>query len=168
MRPIVLEESAFKGAPSSGIYVLIIQVARQTGVAVGRWGKATFPAGFYAYVGRSSRGLAGRIARHARREGKRMHWHVDYLLEEAEPLEAWILPLESGECRTADLLERRGGRRSGLEGFGASDCRCAGHLLYMGTLRPAPEDWLPAHLVKTLYVAPDRVTRVKAERASRE
>ena len=123
--------------PESGIYVLIIKARALRGFTAGAWGPADLEDGYYAYVGRAKRGLPARLARHARREDKRLRWHVDYLLKVADLKEAWIYPLRTGECAMARRLEREGARRKGLEGFGASDCRCPGHLLFMGRRRPS-------------------------------
>jgi Uri superfamily endonuclease len=119
-----------------GIYVLIIRVRARKGFTAGAWGPADLEDGYYAYVGRAKRGLPARLARHARREGKRLRWHIDYLLETADLREAWIYPLGKGECATVSHLEKEGAVREGLKGFGASDCRCPGHLLYMGRRKP--------------------------------
>ena len=126
--------------PERGIYVLIIEVRALRGFPAGAWGPADLKGGYYAYVGRAKRGLPARLARHARRKGKRLRWHIDYLLEMASLVEVWILPLSSGECALACRLEEEGASREGLKGFGASDCRCPGHLLYMGSGRPSRPD----------------------------
>jgi len=123
--------------PESGIYVLVIKARARKGFSAGAWGPADLKDGYYAYVGRAKRGLPARLARHTRREGKRLRWHVDYLLEVADLKEAWIFPLSLGECAMARRMEKEGARREDLEGFGASDCRCPGHLFYMGRRRPS-------------------------------
>ncbi|NPV60294.1 MAG: GIY-YIG nuclease family protein [Actinobacteria bacterium] len=127
---------AWPALPDEGIYVLLVRVPEARVVEVGALGRLDFKPGFYAYVGRAKRGLRARLARHARGEGKRMRWHIDYLLETAVLEEAWALSLEAGECETASRLEAGGARRDGLRGFGSSDCRCPGHLLHLGELRP--------------------------------
>ena len=123
--------------PETGIYVLIIMVRTLKGFTAGAWGPVDLKDGYYAYVGRAKRGLPARLFRHSLREGKRLRWHVDYLLEIADFKESWIFPLELGECTMASRLEGEGAGREGLNGFGASDCRCPGHLLYMGRKRPS-------------------------------
>jgi sugar fermentation stimulation protein A len=123
--------------PQSGVYVLIMKSRTWEGFNAGAWGPADLKGGYYAYVGRAKKGLSTRLARHARREGKRLRWHVDYLLEAADLKEAWIFPLNYGECALASRLEKGGTSREGLRGFGASDCHCPGHLFYMGRRRPS-------------------------------
>ena len=124
--------------PGEGIYVLLLRVPEARGVEAGALGRLDLRPGFYAYVGRARQGLTSRLARHARREGKRLRWHVDHLILAAEVEEIWVLPLEAGECETAARLAGGGAGREGLRGFGASDCRCPGHLLYLGTRKPLP------------------------------
>ena len=91
----------------------------------GGLGEVELGPGCCFYVGRARRGLAQRVARHAR--GGALRWHVDYLRREAGV--AGVLTTASlEECGLAAAL-------AGLEGarvvprFGASDCRCAGHLV---------------------------------------
>lgn len=127
-----------QGLPQSGIYVLIVHILGTETISAGALGALEMRGGYYAYVGRARRGLPARLARHARREGKRLHWHIDYLLEAATLQEIWVFPLGIGECELAARLEEGGASREGLLGFGASDCRCAGHLLYMGKRKPVP------------------------------
>ncbi len=126
------------GDGDAGIYALLIRVGARRTLEAGALGSVELRRGYYAYVGRASRGLAARLRRHARREGKRLFWHVDHLLASARLSEIWVFPLSRGECELADELERGGGRRDGLRGFGSSDCRCRGHLLYLGARRPVP------------------------------
>ena len=123
--------------PQSGIYILLIEARALRGFSAGAWGPVDLKKGYYSYIGRAERGLPARLARHARREGKRLRWHIDYLLEAADVKEAWIFPLHVGECALARRLEEEGASREDLGRFGASDCRCPGHLLYMGRRRPS-------------------------------
>ncbi|AEH24294.1 GIY-YIG nuclease family protein [Pyrococcus yayanosii] len=75
-------------------------------------------AGYYVYVGSAMNSLEGRIARHFRKE-KRPHWHIDYLLMQAELLRAYLVPSEK---RIEEELSR-GVAEFGepVPGFGASD-----------------------------------------------
>ena len=67
---------------NKGVYYLIMKLDKAREIAVGRKGPLRFPAGFYCYVGSAMNSLEKRIARHVARE-KRMHWHIDWLLEHA-------------------------------------------------------------------------------------
>ena len=108
-----------------GLYVLELVLLRKVAVKIGRLGRCEFPAGAFWYVGSARRGLAARIARHTRRS-KKLHWHIDYLLARARLVRVWVWPETTlSEC---ELTERLGGERA-VPRFGASDCRCPGHLL---------------------------------------
>ena len=124
--------------PESGVYVLVIRVRSGREIEAGALGRLRLRRGYYAYVGRARRGLSARLRRHRRGEGKRVRWHIDYLLDRACLEEIWVMPLAAGECALAAGLEGEGASREGLRGFGSSDCRCAGHLLYLGGTRPHP------------------------------
>lgn len=67
-----------------------------------------------------------------------MRWHIDYLLDVARIVEVWVFPDRLEECAIASLLVAEGGDHAGLHGFGSSDCRCEGHLVYFGARRPSP------------------------------
>lgn len=117
-----------------GTYVLILELEQAAAIQVGALGRFDFQAGRFGYVG-SAQGLGGlraRIRRHARPPGeKRTHWHIDYLLDGSQLREAWWeVGRGRGECRWAEILSRSGSRYP--QGFGASDCRCAGHLIFLG------------------------------------
>lgn len=115
-----------------GSYVLALDLAGDTRLTVGRLGTFEFPAGRYLYFGSALNGLEGRVRRHLRRD-KKLHWHVDYLSAAANIAEVWWA--ESGErleCRWAAAALKEGGEAI-ARGFGSSDCRCATHLLYIGS-----------------------------------
>ena len=135
----------------SGIYVLVIDVRSTINIAAGALGELELNRGYYAYIGRAKKGLAARLARHARSGDKQLHWHIDHLLERADLEEVWIFPLRTGECELAGRLEAEGAGRAGLRGFGSSDCRCPGHLLYLGRRKPrAPADVISVNAVRGL------------------
>lgn len=113
-----------------GTYVLVIEATRAATIEVGALGDRTFEAGAYAYVG-SAFGPGGfsRVDRHrelAAGDRETRHWHVDYLLgHPATRLEAAItFPDADRECELAAALPGEP-----VDGFGASDCDCAAHLL---------------------------------------
>lgn len=137
-----LASRALRELPQSGVYVLVAGVGRERTLRHGVLGDLRMRPGYYAYVGHARRGLPARLARHALagKQGKRLFWHIDYFLEMSSLEKVWLYPLEVGECSLATALEERGGDRGGLAGFGSSDCRCPGHLLYFGEKRPLPGD----------------------------
>jgi len=114
----------------SGTYVLVIDVPRSMSIEVGALGERTFDAGAYVYVG-SAFGPGGfsRVERHrelAAGERDTRHWHIDYLLgRPATTLETAITFSDADrECELAAALPG-----TPIDGFGASDCECTGHLL---------------------------------------
>jgi Uri superfamily endonuclease len=114
-------------APPSRLYVVATWVPRRETIAVGSLGPVEFMRGWYAYVGSARRGRQARVARHMR-VAKPLRWHADYLFTRY-PATRWALydgPLD--ECRLLERLIQVAGAARGPAGFGAGDCRCAGHL----------------------------------------
>jgi Uri superfamily endonuclease len=62
-----------------GTYALIIELASDERISVGKLGKINFKKGYYLYVGSGQNSLEARIARHLRKRKKKF-WHIDYLL----------------------------------------------------------------------------------------
>ena len=133
-----------------GSYILLIKLPKERNLSVGKLGYINFPEAFYAYVGSAMNGFKVRLAHHLR-EKKKPHWHIDYLLNEAEVLEIILCPSEPFAFRHSDPewsegAESRSALRS-LRGecfiahalakefqsipcFGASDCKCDSHLYF--------------------------------------
>ena len=116
-----------------GTYALLIGVTQETEINIGKLGLVELPAGRFIYIGSAHGpgGLAGRIHRHMRPASqKRLHWHIDWLLQEASLLQAWWVESESDlECTWARSLSLV--CEHGFLGFGASDCNCASHLFFL-------------------------------------
>lgn len=126
--------------------MLILRLPRPMIIRVGRLGHFQFPAGWYAYVGsaRGPGGLAARVSRHLR-SPKPPRWHVDYLRDYAQPIETWYATgALKRECTWAQTLSGLASASIPAPRFGASDCRCAAHLIHFAT----PPDLAPfAHAV---------------------
>jgi Uri superfamily endonuclease len=132
-----------------GTYVLALWLGSPRRMVIGRLGEFDLPAGWYLYVGSAlgPGGLRARVQRHWRHleSGKRAHWHVDYLREQAIWGGAWAresgqsMPDQGLECRWANTARLLPGSRVVAPGFGASDCRCRTHLIHVPAL-PA-EEW---------------------------
>jgi sugar fermentation stimulation protein A len=115
-------------AEDRGSYLLLLRLARDRRVEIGRLGSYCFARGWYVYVGSAMRSLTARTARHARRR-KRLHWHVDHLRQAAS--EVIPLPIRStrrDECPLARALTEI--YPPGPHGFGSSDCDCPTHLFH--------------------------------------
>lgn len=116
-----------------GTYILLLGLTDRSTVEFGRGNRAELAPGLYAYVGSAlgPGGLAARLRRHAS-SGVRMHWHVDFLLPHVELMGALVV--DDGrrhECSWASWVGENS--RLCIPGFGASDCRCRGHLFYLDT-----------------------------------
>ncbi len=126
-----------------GTYVLVFHLTRRGAAAVGRLGEVSFPPGYLLYAGSAlgPGGLAGRVRRHLRSpETRRPHWHVDALAAIASPEEVWWQEgVQRSECRWADTLATLAERRP--PGFGASDCRCPGHLIHIKDRQGLESAW---------------------------
>ena len=115
-------------AAKKGSYILVLDLAEDATLKIGRLGTFEFPAGLYLYCGSALNGLEARIRRHLRRDKKR-HWHIDYLAEVAPVVQVWwVEDRERWECRWAQAIAGQGGEVM-ARGFGSSDCRCPTHLL---------------------------------------
>ncbi|MGQ9474866.1 MAG: GIY-YIG nuclease family protein [Actinomycetota bacterium] len=148
--------------PEAGLYCLVLYVASGTQLRIGARGSLAARRGYYVYVGRAKRNLAVRLRSHAFARGRNPRWHIDHLLRVARPVEVWVFPLVMEECALADLLVSQGGARPSLKGFGSSDCRCPGHLVFFGVRRPSPpQGLLPIFRAQfPLYGANRRPTRI--------
>ena len=110
-----------------GTYILKIKLKDPRNIQYGRNIKR-FKRGYYFYVGSAMgdrNNLRKRIERHLR-EDKKLHWHIDYLLQHGTVKEIYISE-EGVECevsRDLSFLES-------VEGFGSSDCSCRSHLFYL-------------------------------------
>ena len=121
--------------PSKGTYLLLARLDVTTDLTIGRLGKFTFPAGWYAYAGsaRGPGGIQARLARH-RRSSKRLHWHIDYLLQVSHLEKSWTIECTvRPECAWAAAVGQLPGALIAVPRFGASDCRCPGHLINFPT-----------------------------------
>jgi Uri superfamily endonuclease len=112
-----------------------MRLARPVVMAVGALGSHAFPAGLYICTGRASKGLSKRIARHRRAE-KRLRWHVDYLLQQAQIEGIQAYPGKATEeCSINNATTRVLKGIFPVKGFGSSDCRCISHLMLVPETR---------------------------------
>ncbi|MBU7009715.1 MAG: GIY-YIG nuclease family protein [Theionarchaea archaeon] len=101
-------------------YTLMMELSQDKKITVGKLGTILFKKGTYIYVG--SAPSEKRLQRHLRKE-KKIFWHIDYFLQEAQIKEICIVDGE--ECEVADKIDLPFIKR-----FGCSDCKCPSHLFY--------------------------------------
>ncbi len=116
-----------------GGYALVMTLADDRRIRVGKLGTLDFPAGYYVYFGSALGGLKARVNRHLRRKKKR-HWHIDSLTATAVVSELWwALDVERRECLWARAALDTIAATVPVVGFGSSDCRCRSHLVHVNT-----------------------------------
>jgi len=108
-----------------GSYILIIHLPADKKIR-----QFSLKKGYYAYIGSAMNSVEARVARHMRKE-KKLHWHIDYLLQHARIIDVIILPSKvKKECKIAKSINL-----PYIKNFGASDCSCPSHLFYLGGSR---------------------------------
>ena len=117
-----------------GTHVLIVQVLQMKRLGIGSLGGFDIIPGFYAYVGSAfgSGGLRARLGHHLESTAE-PHWHIDYLLQVADPIEIWLTTVGGKlEKDWVELLAEAPGFRVPIPRFGSSDYHRsrASHLFY--------------------------------------
>lgn len=110
-----------------GCYILIIELKENKKIQVGKIGNIDFKKGFYAYVGSALNGLEQRINRHLREE-KKIHWHIDYLLQYGGIIK--VLNKENDKKEECNFVKKFEEKLCSIPNFGCSDCTCNSHLFY--------------------------------------
>ncbi len=111
-----------------GLYIAVFELSDAQNIRIGKLGSFEFQSGYYFYVGSAQRNLTARIERHAR-QTKPLRWHIDYLSVHAPMLGA-ILIQDPGEQEWQIAQTLHGMFDLAVPRFGASDCRCPGHLFH--------------------------------------
>ncbi|MCW4010063.1 MAG: GIY-YIG nuclease family protein [Candidatus Bathyarchaeota archaeon] len=111
----------------TGIYALIVHFKEDIVVNVGALGELAFKRGFYVYVGSAQNGIPQRVKRHLKK-GKRLFWHIDYLLDSDAAQIVEVLYLQGKKSVECAVAEKVGCHGDPVRGFGCSDCRCTSHL----------------------------------------
>ena len=123
-------------AARPGTYVVALAPMVAGPVQIGRLGTLVLDRGVLLYVG-SALGPGGVAARcgHHLRVARRPRWHLDWLRPHVRVLGIWVV--YGGERREhgwARALAGLPGAGIPLPRFGASDCRCAAHLIQVPRL----------------------------------
>lgn len=125
-----------------GTYILTIKVLHDTILIIGSLGEIFFPSGLYFYIGSAmaktgASTLLNRVKRHVlKATNKKVHWHIDYLLnsEYAKVVRIFLIPSkERYECIIAQEMVKKADKY--IPNFGASDCSCRSHLFHFNRLK---------------------------------
>ncbi len=135
---------------------MLFELDRDLTIETGKLGSVRYAAGAYAYVGSAMKGISARLPHHLR-PPKRPHWHIDYVRPKGRPVA--IVAVESDlniECAIAGQLDRR---FTVVQGFGASDCWCTGHLFHgvdAGVVLDSVQDMVRAVGGQPIVIAADQ------------
>lgn len=108
-------------------YQIFFSLYRSVELQVGKLGKFIFPKGNYVYTGSAKNNIDQRIQRH-QIKNKKLHWHIDYILNREECKIQKIIKSDLDEC----MLNKTTSGKIIIPGFGASDCidGCISHLKF--------------------------------------
>ena len=128
--------SSMPDAPAcKGHYLLLLKVDRRLQASIGMLGTIQLDPGIYIYVGSAHGpgGLRARLRRHLCGARKRVHWHIDMLIESgAHPI---IALAACSAAKQEESLARACLERCSLAAprFGSTDAPGSpGHLYYCG------------------------------------
>ena len=126
-----------------GTYILILRVPQMKRLEIGRLGAFDIVPGYYAYLGSAfgPGGIRARVGHHLEPVDQ-PHWHIDWLLSVALPLEVWYAASDRKlEHDWAELLRDAPQFRTPIPRFGSSDYRRStpSHLFY--SKRPPSFQW---------------------------
>jgi len=108
-----------------GSYILLIKLSEEQTITIGSRQPVHLPRGYYAYVGSAMGGFKSRLSHHLN-DNKRLHWHIDYLLQKASINSIILCEIgDRAECAIAQALSHQ---FDSIPGFGSSDCKCRSHL----------------------------------------
>ncbi len=116
-----------------GTYILVMRCLRRSCIPIGVLGPMSLQRGWYLYVGSAfgPGGLGARLRRHLRTD-KTKHWHIDTLVAHCAVAEIWHrYEGRDLEHLWAQTLLSHQDAVIPLAGFGASDCRCSSHLVWL-------------------------------------
>ena len=116
-----------------GTYCLLIQLKSHQVIQIGKKGKINFNEGYYVYVGSAMNSLDARINRHLGNE-KKLHWHVDYLLENPQSGIIQVYLSDDGIKHECELAAHVASYGIEIPDFGCSDCKCNSHLIYFNSV----------------------------------
>lgn len=115
---------------SHTLYAVFLYTEEDITIQIGALGCFTFIKGQYVYVGSAKRNLLKRVERHYKID-KVKRWHLDYLRPYCQITKIESFQDSEGECSLAAEFAKKG--EIWIKNFGASDCKCSGHLIRLNT-----------------------------------
>lgn len=112
-------------------YQLHIILKDNSKIEIGKLGNFLFPMGKYIYTGSAKKNIDARINRHkSNSPNKKLHWHIDYLLNNKNAEITEVQKFDIEEC----ALNQKISGKIIIAKFGSSDCKnkCKSHLKYLG------------------------------------
>lgn len=119
--------------PAHSLYAIYLKLEKDANIQIGKLGTYSFKQGIYIYVGSAKRNIEARIKRH-KKINKPLRWHFDYLRPHGNIIKIITYENTIGECGLAEKLRKKHNGSFPVRGFGASDCRCFSHLIYVRDL----------------------------------
>lgn len=113
------------------LYTVHLHLSEDKEITIGKLGTYHFQRGLYIYVGSAKRAILHRLNRHKKIE-KPKRWHIDYLRPYCEITKIITYVEGDGECSLAEKLRKEVNGTLPIKRFGASDCHCYSHLIYVG------------------------------------
>ena len=133
-----------------GSYALVCILEEPAEFTVGKLGVKSFNAGYYIYFGSALNGLENRVSRHLRSD-KKLHWHIDYLLERALVKQVWgYHSSRRVECEWTNTAISVFNCDMPVLKFGSSDCIfCASHLVRVSSMSVTLDirEYLEKHII---------------------
>lgn len=120
------KEAIDKEEGNHGDYLLVLYLDAERMIRIGEKGDVFFKKGYYVYVGSAKRNLDQRLARHQRLR-KKMHWHIDYIRQQCQFIQAIPIRTSSDLEHTLAAAVKRIADWT-IPGIGCTDCDCESHV----------------------------------------
>ncbi|MBB5174355.1 GIY-YIG nuclease family protein [Texcoconibacillus texcoconensis] len=127
-------------SPGDTLYALAFHLLYDETIQVGKKGTFSFERGTYIYIGSAKKNMEARLNRHLSVD-KKLRWHIDYIREKMHFIEGQTYLERRGECQLVEATATYVQATRPISQFGASDCKCKGHLLFVPYFSTG-EGWL--------------------------
>ena len=113
---------------SHTLYAVFLTLNEPQEIKIGALGTFNFPKGHYVYIGSAKKNIIHRTKRHFDVD-KKKRWHLDYFRPYTIVTKIQTYQHEGGECALSADFAKKG--QYFIKHFGASDCKCKGHLILL-------------------------------------